>query len=158
MLSVVELGFTGRDMIDVDGLGFKVMVMVDALEFRWVIIVGVVGLGFRSVVVVGIAGLGFSGIVVVDIVGCSGVLLVVAFGLWFRGVDMEDRVAPRDKPTLGVRAKGVAAVAAVGFGLSGVFNDGVLVSVFMVTVVMVSDATSGPVERGGGETDTVFVM
>lgn len=156
MLNVVELGFTGRDIVDV--VGFKVIVMVDAFEFRWVITVGVVGLGFRSVVIVDMVGLGFNGMVLVNTVGCSGVLLVVAFGLWLRGVDTEDSVAPRDKPTFGVSAKGVVAVAAVGFGLSGVFTDGVLVSVFMVTVVMVSEATSGPVERGGGETDTVFVM
>lgn len=116
--------------------------MVDVLE-----------LGFRLVVMVGVVGLEFSGMLMVDMVGGRGVLMVETFGLWFEGVAMVDS----DKPIFGDSAKGVVAVASVEGGLSGVFSDGVLVSVFIVIVVMVSEATSGPVERGGGETDTVFV-
>lgn len=149
MVDAVGLEFKGEDKVEVFRFGLKAFVMV-----------GEVGLWSTWVVIVDIVGFGFGGMVVVEMVGCRGVLMMEAFALWFRGVVTVDIVgigfkgtAPNDKPT-----RGVAAIAVVRVGLSGVFSDGVLVSVFMVTVVMVSEATSGPVESGGGDTDTVFVM
>lgn len=88
----------------------------------------------------------------VDTCGLWFIGMVIMVGIEFKGT------APNDEATFRDSANGGVVVAAVVIGLSGVFTDGVLVSVFMVTVVMVSEATIGPVERGGGETDTVFFM
>lgn len=88
----------------------------------------------------------------VDIAVFNGVVMVANVGLGLKGVDA------RDKPTEDEGLRGVVIMDIVGVGLSGVFTEGVLVSVLMVIVVMVSEATSGPVERGGGEMGAVVVV
>lgn len=134
------------------GIGFKGAVEILGLGVRGDAMVDVVGLWLRGEIVE-IEGLGLR-----DMFEVGGIEFSKGFGfdVEFRGVAVVNNAGLNgagaiDKPTVDVGLTGVVTPEKVEAGLSGVFTEGVLVSVFMVTVVIVSEMTRGPVEQGGGE-------